>query len=97
MLDLDAVRLVKQEMEQDAVQPLSSSVRESSNVEAATYPIDAGRPAPLAGSLEERVVQLENLVFTLRKTVQRERALLRKAILLHLDMDEIYREPVDES
>ncbi|BBA32402.1 ATPase [Methylocaldum marinum] len=97
MLDLDAVRLVKQEMEQDAVQPLSSSVRDSSNLDAETYPIDSGRPAPLAGSLEERVVQLEKLVFTLRKTVQRERALLRKTILLHLDMDEIYREPVDES
>lgn len=60
------------------------------------YPIESGYSAPVAGSLEERVVQLENLVLTLRKTVQKERALLRKAILLQLDMDEAYGEPLDK-
>jgi putative secretion ATPase (PEP-CTERM system associated) len=96
MLDLDSVRLVINEMEQDAVHVQPSSSREAASLEAPVYPIESGRAAPIAESLEERVLQLEKLVFTLRKTVQKERALLRKAILLHLDMEEIYSEPLDE-
>jgi len=96
-LNPEAVRLVIKEMRQDAVRVQSASCQEPAHGEATAYPIESGHSAPVAGSLEERVVQLENLVFALRKTVQKERALLRKAILLHLDMDEIYREPLDEA
>ena len=97
MLDLDSVRLVINEMEQDAVHVQPTSSRGAPNLETPVYPIESGRATPVDGSLEERVLQLEKLVSTLRKTVQKERALLRKAILLHLDMDEIYNEPLDES
>ncbi len=97
MLDLDSVRLVINEMEQDAAHVQPSTSREAASLEAPAYPIESGRATPTDGSLEERVLQLEKLVFNLRKTVQKERALLRKAILLHLDMDEIYKEPLDES
>ncbi|MGX2039740.1 XrtA/PEP-CTERM system-associated ATPase [Methylocaldum sp. MU1018] len=97
VLDLEAVRLVIKEMEQDAVRVESPPSRpELTNAETTMYPIESGYSAPVAGSLEERVVQLENLVLTLRKTVQKERALLRKAILLQLDMDEAYGEPLDK-
>jgi len=96
VLDLEAVRLVIKEMEQDTVRVKPPSRQELTNVETPMYPIDSEGAVPIAGSLEERVVQLENLVLALRKTVQKERALLRKAILLQLDMDEAYSEPVDE-
>lgn len=96
VLDLEAVRLVIKEIEQDAVRGQPPSCQELTNVDAPMYPIESGRTVPVTGSLEDRVIQLENLVFTLRKTVQKERALLRKAILLQLDMDEAYSEPVDE-
>ncbi|WP_434112370.1 XrtA/PEP-CTERM system-associated ATPase [Methylocaldum sp. GT1TLB] len=97
MLDLDAVRLVINEMEQDAVRVQRPSCQGTTNIEASLYPIDSGYVPAATGSLEERVVQLEHLVLSLRKTVQKERALLRKAILLHLDLDEVYQEPLDES
>jgi len=97
VLDLEAVRLVIKEIEQDAVRGQPPSYQELTNVDAPMYPIESGRTVPVTGSLEDRVIQLENLVFTLRKTVQKERALLRKAILLQLDMDEVYREPLDEA
>ncbi len=44
------------------------------------------------GSLEQRVVALEKIALKLQTTLNKERALLRKAILLQLDMDNIYNE-----
>jgi len=43
-------------------------------------------------SFEERIVSLEKLVGNLQQTLNKERALLRKAILLQLDMDDVYNE-----
>jgi general secretion pathway protein A len=43
-----------------------------------------------AGSLEERLLRLENEVINLANTVNREKTLLRKAILIQLDMDSVY-------
>ncbi|NJA07887.1 AAA family ATPase [Methylococcaceae bacterium WWC4] len=40
--------------------------------------------------LETRIGRLEDLVTNLRSTINKERALLRKAILLQLDMDPVY-------
>jgi putative secretion ATPase (PEP-CTERM system associated) len=44
------------------------------------------------GSVEERIIALEKMVRDLQQTVTKERALLRKAILLQLDMDAVYNE-----
>jgi putative secretion ATPase (PEP-CTERM system associated) len=44
------------------------------------------------GALEVRLAKLEQTVFKLESNVNKEKALLRKAILLHLDMDAIYNE-----
>ena len=41
-------------------------------------------------SLEERIVSLEKIIIDLQKNFSKERILLRKAILLQLDMDAIY-------
>jgi putative secretion ATPase (PEP-CTERM system associated) len=43
-------------------------------------------------SLQERIMVLEKMVLNLQNTVDKERALLRKAILIQLDMDNIYKE-----
>jgi len=44
------------------------------------------------GSLEERLAKLEDAVIKLQNSAGKEKALLRKAILLHLDMDAVYNE-----
>jgi hypothetical protein len=51
---------------------------------------------PATGSLEERLFHLENTVAALKRTLQKERALLRKAILIQLDMKEVYDESLEE-
>ncbi len=43
-------------------------------------------------TLEERIMTLEKVVGNLQQTINKERALLRKAILLQLDMDNVYNE-----
>ena len=53
---------------------------------ASSIPMDANN------SLEERIVALEKIVGNLQQTLNKERALLRKAILLQLDMDPVYNE-----
>ena len=45
--------------------------------------------------LEARIAQLENTVFKLQAIVDKEKALLRKAILLHLDMDAVYTQNLE--
>ncbi|CAG1020185.1 AAA family ATPase [Methylomonas sp. LL1] len=42
------------------------------------------------GSLEERLVRLENNIISLQNNANKEKALLRKAILIQLDMDSVY-------
>jgi len=43
-----------------------------------------------AGSLDERLMRLENEMINLTNSVNKEKALLRKAILIQLDMDSVY-------
>jgi putative secretion ATPase (PEP-CTERM system associated) len=45
-------------------------------------------------SLEERVISLEKITIDLQKNFSKERVLLRKAILLQLDMDASYEVPL---
>ena len=42
------------------------------------------------GSLEQRVGALEQMLFELQEIISKERSLLRKAILIQLDMDDVY-------
>jgi general secretion pathway protein A len=95
-LSLDAVRLVINEIEQDAVRG-KSAVRPEPGDSAAAGPGSASCGGlPAGDGIEERLSHLESTVTSLRKTVQKERALLRKAILLQLDMDETCQEPPEE-
>jgi hypothetical protein len=41
-------------------------------------------------SLEQRIITLEKIILNLQTTLNKERALLRKAILIQLDMDNVY-------
>ena len=88
--DLGAVQLVIREIEQDSVRAKSAAKPDSGQ-----EPVELPADAPSAGSIEERVVQLERTVATLRRTVQKERALLSKAVLLNLDMDAAFDEGDD--
>ena len=45
-------------------------------------------------SVDERILSLEKTVINLQQTIAKERALLRKAILLQLAMDTVYEEPL---
>jgi hypothetical protein len=42
------------------------------------------------GSLEERLNRIESEILILQNSASKEKALLRKAILIQLDMDSIY-------
>lgn len=89
-LDRDAVRMVINEIEQDRALGHPSSPVERNGM-GVTWP-DSGvfGDFPEKADLENRLARLEGAVLALRKTVQRERALLRKAVLLQLDLDEAY-------
>lgn len=94
-LDLDAVQLVINEIEQDAVRT-KPAARPEPNGPAMPATAEVGEYLLGRGGLEERLAYLESTVASLKKTIQKERALLRKAILLHLDMDDAYGESTDE-
>ncbi|MGZ8217000.1 XrtA/PEP-CTERM system-associated ATPase [Methylomagnum sp.] len=96
-LTLEAVQLVINEIDQDAVKSPPAACPESTNGAANGLVRELADNLPMGeGSLENRVCQLENMVSALRKTAQKERALLRKAILLQLDMDPVYEDQPDD-
>lgn len=92
-LNYQAVTLVIQEIEQDAVKQQGSDPRVEHN-SAYTYSVahrqEFSYNPPVDASLEERIVYLENTLAGMKRSMQKERALLRKAILIQLDLDEIY-------
>lgn len=102
-LGLEAVQLVVQEMEQDDVK-LKPVVRPEANPAPANalehlehHPSEQISLPTVDGSVEHRLYQLERTVSALRKTVQKERALLRKAVLLQLDMNAAYDDSLDDA
>lgn len=96
VLNLDAVRLVVNEIEHDSAYTKAEFKPEAGTPpQVPTLGIEPSAPFP-SGSLEERLMQLETTVAALKRTLQKERALLRKAILIQLDMKEIYDEPSHE-
>jgi putative secretion ATPase (PEP-CTERM system associated) len=97
-LTLEAVQLVINEIEQDSVRDNPAPHAEPNNGATGRFEGILADTLPIGeGSLENRLAQLESMVLSLRKTVYKERALLRKAILLQLDMAPVYGEQQDES
>lgn len=95
-IDKEAAITVTSEMQEDAapiksgqsiIQPVSEQV--SSPVTTVAAPLVQTAAERLKNDdLERRVVQLETAVGTLKNTLKKERTLLRKAILLHLELGE---------
>ncbi|QSA98015.1 XrtA/PEP-CTERM system-associated ATPase [Methylococcus sp. EFPC2] len=89
----DAVALVIHEIEQDSVKQQNAPevrIEHSSGYSHVSPRADTSYAPPIEGSLEDRLAYLENTVSAMRRGMQKERALLRKAILIQLDLDEIY-------
>lgn len=84
----------------DAVEKVISEVKEEMRLEGGERQesVSPVRPARYseaeAGSMEERLTRLENDLFQLQNSVVKEKALLRKAILIQLDMDSVYDDVV---
>lgn len=90
-INLEAVQVVIEEIQQDAAKSAKNAHLQGDISPSFQEPIDApfaGEPA--SGNLAERVAHLEQVVAALRGTINKERALLRKAILLQLDMGDVY-------
>ncbi len=95
-MEIDSVRVVVNEIEQDAIRIRSGGRSETSGSSSMEHPIETSGSAPSSGNIDDRLAQLERMVWSLRNTVTKERALLRKAILLQLDMDDAYGEASDD-
>jgi general secretion pathway protein A len=96
-LGLEAVQLVINEIEQDSVRVRPVVRSEANGIPSTKDGIESGSHSSMAGNVEDRLTQLESMVSGLRRTVNKERALLRKAILLQLDLDDAYNEDSEES
>ncbi len=90
-INMDAIKAVIAEIEEDS--PKQQRSDRSSNISLIN-----GSGSSLTtgdGDLDERVLRLEKVVDDLNLTVQKERTLLRKAILIQLDMDDVYDETLN--
>jgi general secretion pathway protein A len=97
ILKLDAVKLVISEIEHDSAYSRVEPKPETGMLlQPPAFGVEPGVSLPVGG-FEERLLHLENTVATLKRTLQKERALLRKAILIQLDMKEVYDESSHES
>ena len=85
VIDLDNVKYVISEIEADYK---SIEIEEGQNV--ASGADEAHQPQSLSSSQDQRLESLEKKVVELTKNLNKERALLRKAILIQLDIDEAY-------
>lgn len=78
-----------------AVQKVITDIEEESSLVTDEFH-DVLPATPIAidsnSSFEERIESLEKMVGNLQQTLNKERALLRKAILIQLDMDNIYND-----
>ncbi|MGH8549505.1 MAG: XrtA/PEP-CTERM system-associated ATPase [Methylococcales bacterium] len=93
-------------IDRDAVKTVIDEIKEDAPNQAGVDFVDGNlsliNPAILTpvdgtGSLEERILRLEKLVENLRQVVQKERVLLRKAVLIHLDLNDAYDQDVAEA
>ena len=91
-LDGDAAKVVIREIERDAQYPKDE--RGLSRTKDTTLVLNApSEPLQTQDSgIDDRLARLEIQVGELRRELQKERVLLRKAILIQLDMDQAYDE-----
>lgn len=88
LLNEEAVRKVIVEVKEEM---LLESGEEDAHLPSST----SSRILNADASFEQRLDRLETIVENLRNSVSKEKALLRKAILLQLDMDSVYGETTD--
>ena len=83
-------------LDSEAVEKVISEVNEEMLLESRDEQMTALNTVPTrysdaeVGSFEERIQRLENDVINLHNSAAKEKALLRKAILIQLDMDTVY-------
>ncbi|RIZ66707.1 MAG: DUF2075 domain-containing protein [Methylococcales bacterium] len=75
-----------------AIDKVIMDIEEESSIKSHEFHAPSKNTMFIDSSLEERLISLEKAVFDLQKNASKERALLRKAILLQLDMDAVYEE-----
>ena len=80
VINLSAIEKVIADIEDES----SFTTHEIKNISTKT--------STIKNTFEERISSLEKTIIDLQKTIAKERILLRKAILLQLDMDTIYNE-----
>lgn len=91
-IDIKAVKAVIAELEEDSPNTMKSSKSGMTALMSSTTSLSLANGS---GNIGDRVRQLERTVDSLRQVIQKERTLLRKAILIQLDMDDVYDEAVD--
>jgi hypothetical protein len=90
VLDGEATRVVITEIEQDAHYPKADTGILRAAIPS-VKPVVLGEPVQTScGSLEDRMIRLESQIEALTHEMRKERALLRKAILIQLDLDQAY-------
>jgi len=84
VIDSDAVEKVVTEVQEEMLLESPDELQSASSISSTRY-------ADIeAGSLDERLARIENEIHHLQNNVNKEKALLRKAILIQLDMDSVY-------
>ena len=73
-----------------AIDKVITDIEEESSIKSHEFHDLSKNTKFIDSSVEERLISLEKAVFDLQKNSSKERALLRKAILLQLDMDAVY-------
>ncbi|WP_317706724.1 AAA family ATPase [Methylomarinovum caldicuralii] len=92
-IDAQVVQTVVEEIREEAPageSPPTTQEAGTADTPALTRIVNSASQGGLVEHLERRIEKLESRVAELQSLLQRERALLRKAILLQLDMDEVY-------
>lgn len=85
-------------LDEHAVNMVISEVKEEMQLEGREETVLPQLPSQVRysdiepGSLDERLYRLETAITTLQSSLNKEKALLRKAILIQLDMDSVYDE-----
>ncbi len=97
-IDESVVQSVLDEIQEEI--PDAADLQEAMMTKEAESPVFSGLQSQMAAKaspqLLERLDSLERGITGLRKVLQKERVLLRKAILLQLDMDAVYALDEDE-
>jgi putative secretion ATPase (PEP-CTERM system associated) len=92
--DAQAARLVINEIEQDTTYS-KQDVRKNEQIPISQSHIHGKQTTFASADIEEHLARMDSAIIELRREMQKEKALLRKAILIHLDMADIYNSDKD--